>query len=205
MAYNPYDHYGPQRNPLSRGQKIALGVVVGVAAVGTIAAIILIPATAKADVRPSTPDPVKPKPKPTSKPDGSPPPYYDSCFPEDMGGSQTYDQAYWDGVPPDAVSARARIFAAFNLLGYQTPPDRSTMNDLGTDGKLGGDDDIPNPEVTRFQKNYNAVSRTKIFAEKMGGLWEDGKVGPCTLNGLKYVMDNLGERDWTDIVAGKLS
>jgi len=201
MAYNPYSHYS--QNPLTRGQKIALGIVAGFAAIGTVAAIILIPGTAKADVLPT---PETPSKKPSGKPSGSPPPYGDSCFPEDMGGTQAYDTSYWD-KGGDVVKAREGIFTAFESLGYQTPTDRSTMNDPGPNAELGGGDDIPNSEVKRFQKDYNKVSRAGKFTPgvKMGGLWEDGLVGPCTLNGLKYVMDNLSGRDWSDIVAGKLA
>lgn len=200
MAYNPYVHYSP--NPLTRGQKIALGVIGGVAAIGTVAAIILIPGSASAKTPPIT----TPTPKPTGKPAGSPPPYGDSCFPENMGGAQRYDYEYWD-KGGNVVAARQGIFDAFESLGYDTPTNRSTMNDPGPDAVLGGGDDVPNSEVTRFQKDYNKVSRAGKFTPgvKMGGLWEDGLVGPCTLNGLKYVMDNLSGRKWSDVVAGKLA
>jgi hypothetical protein len=201
MAYNPYVHYSP--NPLTRGQKIALGVIGGVAAIGTVAAIILIPGTAKAKPRPT--EPTKPEKKPTRKPPGSPPPYGDSCFPPAMGGTQAYDNAFWD-KGGNVMEAREGIFAAFEGLGYETPRDRSTMNDPGPDAALGGGDDVPNSEVRRFQKDYNKVSTAKKFvAQDMGGLWEDGLVGPCTLNGLKFVMDNLQGRTWSDVVAGKLA
>jgi hypothetical protein len=199
MHYNPY-----APNPLTRGQKIALGVVAGVTALGVGAAIILIPRGAKAATVPQTGPGQAPRVRPTSKPPGSPPPYGDSCFPPSMGGTQAYDNAFWDEGGP--VPARERIFNYFQLLGYATPADRSTMNDPGPDAALGGGDDVPNAEVKRYQKDYNAASRANVFPN-MGGLWEDGYVGPCTLNGLKYVMDQIAAaggapEDWAGLVSG---
>ena len=147
---------------------------------------------------------VPPAPKPTpsqrdKKPSGHPPPYLKQCFPPSAGGGNKYNTAYWDagGTP----TARARVFAGFEGLGYTTPSDRDTMNALGPDAKLGGGDDIPNNEVKRFQIDYNAVSVAEQFATDMGGLIQDGLVGPCTLNGMKYVMDSMepGE-EWQKIV-----
>ena len=198
--YNPY-----ASNPMTRGQKIALGVVAGVTAIGVGAAIILIPRGAKAATTvPKTGPGQAPKVRPTSKPPGSPPPYGDSCFPPNMGGTQAYDHTFWDAG--GTVPARERIFSFFSQFGYATPADRSTMNDPGPDAALGGGDDVPNAEVKRFQKNYNEGSRNNLFPN-MGGLWEDGYVGPCTLNGLKYVDDQIAvaggnPEDWQDLVAG---
>jgi len=142
--------------------------------------------------------PVGPPPK--TRPSGDPAPFGHACFPPAYGGSNKYDTAYWEAGGTDV--ARARIFDAFEGLGYSTPGDRDTMNALGPDNALGGGDDIPNPEVSKFQGDYNAVSRWNQFVPKtqMGGLDQDGKVGPCTLNALKLVHDNLGEEQWDTIV-----
>lgn len=139
-----------------------------------------------------------PEPKPTGKkrPPGHPDPYGKACYPPKWGGSNAYDQTYWGGGP----AGRQQIFDAFTVLGYQTPTDRDTMNALGPDAALGGGDDVPNPEVTKFQKDYNKVSRWKNFTSGMGGLDEDGLVGPCTLNGIKLVLDALGDQSWSSIV-----
>lgn len=143
------------------------------------------------------PDPTPPK----TRPDGDPAPFGHACFPPAYGGSNRYDTTYWEAG--GTAVARARIFDAFEGLGYSTPADRDTMNELGPDAELGGGDDVPNPEVTKFQRDYNTVSRWNQFVPKaqMGGLDQDGKVGPCTLNALKLVHDNLGDADWqNDIV-----
>lgn len=176
-------------NPLTRNQKWAIGIAAGVTALGAATAIILLPRQAKASPLPPVDDKKK-STTPSGKPPGSPPPYGDSCFPQSMGGTQAYDHNFWDagGVVP----ARERIFNHFEALGYQTPTDRSTMNDPGPDAALGGGDDVPNAEVANFQKDYNRGSRRKLFPN-MGGLWEDGFVGPCTLNGVKYVMEQLSK------------
>lgn len=196
----------PMGNPMTRGQKIALGVFGGATAIAVTAAIILLPGKASAKdlptVTPTFPDP---KPSSTKKPAGSPPPYGNACFPPDMGGGNAYDVSYWDAGGP--VPARQRIFDMFDALGYSTPSNRSTMNDPGPDAALGGNDDVPNPEVVRFQKHYNSASRLGLFPN-MGGLWEDGLVGPCTLNGGKYVMDQLAANGldgsaWQDLATGQ--
>lgn len=135
---------------------------------------------------PPGPGPVKPSGGSKKRPSGDPPPYGHACFPPEFGGSNAYDQQYWDAG--DTAEERERIFEAFDILGYATPTDRNTMNAVGPDGKLGGGDDIPNPEVRRFQADYNAVSRKGNFLPSMGGLDTDGKVGPCTLNALHLVI-----------------
>lgn len=134
-----------------------------------------------------------PKPKPPTGggskiPSGSPP------NPAGTGKYGNYDHAYWD--------SQKKILDAFLKLGYSTPDDgRTTMNKLGKDGKLGGDDDERNPEVTAFQKDYNAVSRSKTFESNMGGLNPDGLVGPKVLNALKLVIDKLAGKNWkSDVV-----
>ena len=70
------------------------------------------------------------------------------------------------------------------------------MNDLGPDGNLAGDDDVPNAEVKRFQKEYNAVSRSGRIglltpSKSMGGLDPDGLVGACTLNAISLIVEEL--------------
>jgi hypothetical protein len=196
MYYHPHHSY--DHNPLTRGQKIAIGV--GAATVVGLGVFLFWPRKASAATIPDTGNGGKttPKPKPT-KPPGHPPPYGFACFPPEYGGTQAYDTAHWDAGGREV--ARQRIFTAFEDLGYTTPAGRDTMNDPGKDEKLGGGDDIENEEVRRFQKDYNAVSRAKNFKSDMGGLDEDGYVGPCTLNGIKYVQDNLGDKNWRDLVA----
>lgn len=191
MYLNPADPYGPRNNPLTRGQKIAIGV--GSAAVVGLGVFLLWPSSAKAATPPVTPGGGGGGgSRPTNRPPGMPP-----------GGNcnkpaQVYDFAYWDAGGQDI--ARQRIFTNFTDLGYQPPTDRDTMNALGPDAALGGDDDLPNEEVRRFQKEYNAVSRWGKFMSGMGGLDRDGFVGPCTLNGMRYVLQNLDGRNWQDLV-----
>lgn len=136
-----------------------------------------------------------PPPKDTGSkiPAGNPP------NPAGPGEWGNYDHGYWEQGNPQET--RAFILRHFEDFGFATPTNRNTMNDPGADGKLGGNDDLPNEEVRRFQKEYNAVSRSKVFAgPEMGGLYPDGFVGPKTLNGLKFVKDNIGARAWSDVV-----
>lgn len=189
MRYNPYAH-----NPLTRGQKIAIGV--GAAFVVGGVAYLLWPSSASAatplpDVGPSTGGGSK-------RPTGSPPPIGGACMPPEYGGSNAYDTSFWQS----GDVGRQQILDAFSSLGYATPAGRMTMNDPGPDGILGSaaKDDVPNPEVTRFQKNYNAVSRWGQFAANMRGLDTDGKVGPCTLNGMQLVLNNLAGLQWPQVV-----
>lgn len=185
MRYNPYRH-----NPLTRGQKIAIGLV-SAAVVGTGAYLLWPKKASAAGQLPSVQDP-----KPSggsSRPAGDPPPYGKSCNPPEYGGSNAYDKGYWNSME--------KILQAFSALGYATPSDRPTMNQLGPNAALGGGDDVPNPEVTRFQRDYNAVSKWKQFMGNMGGLDPDGLVGPCTLNAIKLVLDNLGGLQWPQVVS----
>ena len=190
---NPHGGYVP--NPLTRGQKIAIGI--GSAVVVGTGVFFLWPRKASAAGIPVT------RKKtgtggggtgtPTNRPSGRPP-----------GGdcsqpTSAYDSAFWD--EGGQTIARKRIFDVFQEFGYAPPADRDTMNALGPDGALGGSDDVPNEQVRRFQKEYNAVSRWKKFLTGMGGLDRDGFVGACTVNGLKYIIDNIGEQDWQAIVA----
>lgn len=135
-----------------------------------------------------------PKPKPSTGggskiPSGNPP---NSAGAGEYGN---YDHGHWD--------SQAKIFEAFLKLGYDTPEGRTTMNDPGPDKKLGGNDDVKSAQVEAFQKDYNAVSKSKTFGSNMGGLNPDGFVGPKVLNGLKYVLDNLKGKNWkADVVKG---
>jgi len=178
--------------PLTRRGKIAIGTIVGITAIGL--GIVLYPRKSHAAV----PKPDEPK-KPTGskRPPGEPPnPTGKSCLVHD----DAYDQAYWDAG--GTAAARARIFSAFEEGGYSTPTNRDTMNELGSDQALGGNDDLPNPEVERFQNEYNAVSRWGGHRSAMGGLRPDGFVGPCTINGLKYaIIDADTPETWQEIVA----
>ena len=136
---------------------------------------------------------------PDPKDTGSKIPPGDPPNPAGAGEWGNYDHGYWElGNQQDT---RANILRHFADFGYATPTTRNTMNDPGKDGVLGGNDDLPNEEVRRFQKEYNAVSRSRTLAgPEMGGLFPDGFVGPKTLNGLKFVKDNLGARAWSDAV-----
>lgn len=140
---------------------------------------------------------VEPEPEPKKGPLGGGRPK------GDPPGGDSYDSAYWGS----GNSARQKILLHFKALGYSVPIDRDTMNELGADGKLGGGDDIPNPEVKRFQHDYNNVSRIggdmvlgHPVPTGMGGLSEDGFVGPYVLNGLKYLNENsfLGMAQWAE-------
>jgi len=125
-------------------------------------------------------------PKPSSKrPSGNPP---------GPSGSPGYDAQYWDTI------GAAGIRSHFKEFGYPVEVMDAPLNDLGPDGSLGGGDDLSNETVRRFQKDYNAVSRSKLFASGMGGLDPDGYVGPHTLNALKFIKDNLGGKTWLDVV-----
>jgi len=190
---------------MSTGAKVAIVAVVGV---GVYFIARSVKAKGKDEEKPLGPSPepdvvppTPPAPTPTpQRPSGHPSPYGKSCYPPAYGGTNAYDTAYWEAG--GTAAARQRIFDHFESLGYQTPGDRDTMNDLGPDGKLGNDD-IPNAEARRFQKNYNTVSRWGGYLPKstMGGLDEDGMVGPCTLNALKLAFENITEVDWPQLVA----
>lgn len=195
--YGPYGDLPPAQNPLSRRAKIALGTIGAAALIGGV--IIFMPRKASAAPTPKpTPTP-KPAPKPDKQPPGEPPnPTGQSCRSPGFG----YDASFWDAG--GTVAARQRIFDAFEAGGYQTPTGRDTMNDLGGDNQLGGGDDIANPEVKRYQNEWNAVSRWGGWqpTSVMGGLDPDGLVGPCTINGLKFMLDNVTQgQTWQDIVA----
>jgi len=155
------------------------------------------------DYVPPTPPP---QPSTPSKPAGNPP------------RGDSYDDAFW-GPDPDSQMIKIREF--FKYLGYPVDVTPHPMNILGpkgaierenydgTTGKLGGNDDEPSATVRQFQKNYNQVSRLnkaeKLFPSSMGGLSTDGMVGPYTLNGLRYAVEELkagkaGGRNWQDLI-----
>jgi hypothetical protein len=134
------------------------------------------------------PLPPPPGPRRAQRPPGHPPPYRGKCLPP----HNEYDANFW--------YSEQTILDAFDILGYETPTDRTTMNRLGPDEKLGGGDDVPNAEVRRFQKDYNKVSLGGKFVPDMGGLDEDGLVGPCTLAALKVVLDSPDKGNWTQTV-----
>ena len=177
---------------------LPIGVAVG-------AGLLLFWYSTKAKAQPRLPPTVVPPVAPPIVPPAPsrkhPPPYGRLCYPSAFGGKSRYDLEYWEEGGTD--EARARIFESFEILGYQTPEDRSTMNDPGAPGdelgSAGEVPDLPNEEVRRFQKDYNRASRADFLpetGEDMGTLDEDGFVGPCTLNGLYYVISNFGDREW---------
>jgi hypothetical protein len=158
---------------------------------------------------PYTPSP-KPKPaaQTSNRPSGNPP------------GGSSYDGEYWGS---DSEARMTKIRDYFIRLGYQVTSGPWPMNVLGPKGAveltnepgsvpekgmLGGKDDADNPIVKLFQKDYNTVSRLnnadKIYTAeggKMGGLDKDGMVGPYTLNGLRYAVDNLpGGKTWPQLL-----
>ena len=146
----------------------------------------------------------KPAPSPT-RPAGNPP------------GGDRYDPAYWGSTTDERLESIRRHFVE---LGYQVevgawpmnivgPKGKDVMpvmeNTDGTMGKPGGGDDTANPTVKEFQHNYNMVSRLnraeKIYSVNMGGLGEDGYVGPYTLNGLRTAVEGLpGGKLWSDLI-----
>ena len=183
----------------------------GMLALGVLGAVALV-ATKKKKKAPVPPpidyETVIPKPAPApnqkTRPMGNPP--------NPAGGP--YDQAYWDASKGGV--GRKGIRDHFNRYGYPVDINDFPLNDLGPlgigdmidnadgdKGKLGGGDDKESAVVRTFQRDYNAVSRLgksgAVIAgvkvpSNMGGLDEDGLVGPYTLNGLKYILDSgMGE------------
>ncbi len=131
----------------------------------------------------------------------------------------TYDAGYWGSTSEERLE---NIRGHFVYLGYNVEIGPWPMNTLGpkggfeltnkdgTKGKLGGDDDQPNETVRDFQKNYNQVSRLnqaeKYFPSSMGGMAKDALVGPYTLNGLRYSVEELkagkaAPKNWNDLIA----
>lgn len=151
-----------------------------------------------------------PLPPPSS---GTQTPYWKKAGNPPRGDS--YDGAYWGADGDERLTSIRQYFSDF---GYTVDVGPWPMNVLGpkgsveltnypgstpAKGKLGGWDDEPSPTVKRFQLDYNAVSQSKKFggSAKMGGLAPDGAVGPFTLNGLRFVKENLGGKSWKDAVA----
>jgi len=152
---------------------------------------------------PYTPAPApKPKSDP-SRPAGSPP------------RGNNYDGAYWGSTTKERLEGIRRHFAQ---LGYPVDVVPYPMNILGpkgtmemqnydgTAGKLGGDDDQPEPVVRELQHDYNRISRLnkaeKFTQSNMGGLDEDGAVGPYTLNGLRHAkeVEKASGKSWDDLL-----
>jgi hypothetical protein len=152
------------------------------------------------------PDP-EPKERPSDIPAGNPP------------RGDTYDAGYWGSTSDERLE---NIRVHFIYLGYSVEigpwpmnvlgpkGDHELTNKDGTKGKLGGDDDQPNETVRDFQRNYNQVSRLnkaeKYFPSNMGGLAKDALVGPYTLNGLRYAVEELkagkaGGKTWNDLIS----
>lgn len=188
--------------------KSALPLILGAGAIALIATGKKKKKTKSSDVPdeppPYIPDlPPAPKPKPDSKrPSGNPP------------RGDSYDGNYWGSNSEERL---ASIRQHFVELGYQVEVGPWPMNELGPKGtvelknksgsmgKLGGDDDKPNATVARFQRDYNIVSRLnkaeKIYPQSMGGLADDGLVGPYTLNGLRFAVEELpGGKKWKDLL-----
>lgn len=161
-------------------------------------------------VEPVIPETVIPKPKPKPKPDATRPM---GNPPNPAGGP--YDQKFWDASKGGV--GREGIRRHIMTLGYPVDVNDFPMNELGpkgigadienasgTSGKLGGADDQPSVAVRNFQRHYNAVSRLGKSGvvvmgvnvpSNMGGLDEDGLVGPFTLNGIKHIFfSGMGEK-----------
>lgn len=158
------------------------------------------PGPTEVDEGPATlPPPGPPAPKPPGAPKKDPP--------DPSGDPAGYDSNYWDASKGGV--GRQGIRAAFKMLGYPVEVNDYPMNILGSKGigdlilnydgskgRLGGGDDKPSAVVKQFQSEYNSVSKLGTLGEKlpnqvtipndMGSLAEDGKVGPKTLNGLRY-------------------
>lgn len=112
------------------------------------------------------------------RPDGAP-----------MGLACTeYNQAFWPN--------RQSVLDRFKALGYETPPDRDTMNDLGADASLGGGDDVRSHAVALFQGHYNLVSGKGSMGPDAGGLADDGFVGGCTLNAMEHLLVFFTPDEW---------
>lgn len=148
------------------------------------------------------PTPQKKSDSTPSRPSGNPP-----------RGSD-YDDSYWGSNLDEQLISIRQHFAS---LGYPVEIGPWPMNILGpkgsvelenidgTKGKLGGGDDKPDSIVRKFQREYNLVSRLnkaeKIFSQSLGGLDEDGFVGPYVLNALRYLKEAMpGGKTWPDLL-----
>ncbi len=151
----------------------------------------------------TAPPPADKKPRDPSRPVGSPP------------RGSNYDAAYWGSNTEERLIS---IRQHFVNLGYPVQVSAHPMNILGpkgdfelenidgSKGKLGGNDDRPNPTVTNFQRDYNRISRLnkaeKFIQANMGGLADDGAVGPLTLNGLRTATEvvKASAKGWKDLL-----
>jgi hypothetical protein len=149
---------------------------------------------------PPTP-PSKPT-TPSSRPPGNPP------------RGDGYDADYWGSTTEERLTKIRQFLKDFgypvevgpwpmNKLGPKG--DFEMENEDGTMGKLGGGDDEPNATIRQFQSDYNRVSRLnkaeKLYAQSMGGLDKDGRMGPYTLNALRYAHDDKpGNKAWPDMI-----
>jgi len=175
------------------------------------AAVIAMSGKKKKRPPPDVPDVVPPLddfPLPPPAKRGAPIPYWKKAGAPPRGDK--YDGPYWNPSPgaPRLISIRQHFADA----GYPVEVGPWPMNELGpagglelenksgSMGKLGGNDDEPSETVRTFQKEYNAVSESKVFGTSMGGLAPDGLVGPYTLNALRYITETLGGKRWRDDV-----
>lgn len=156
------------------------------------------------DIPPYIPPTPGARPEPASNQPAGPPPRRDS-----------YDEAYWGATSAARLTSIRQHFAD---LGYPMQVSAHPVNILGpkgtiefenidgTMGKMGGGDDQPNATAKKLQHEYNVVSRLnqaeKFIPGNMGGLDEDGKVGPYTLNGLRTAKELTATtaKRWPDLV-----
>lgn len=127
-------------------------------------------------------------------------------------GGKSYDPNYWGSSTDERIETIRKYFSAFGYPVEIGPWPMNKMgplgttevtNEDGTKGKIGGGDDGPANEIVRqFQRDYNIVSKAKKFggSQKMGGLNPDGYVGYYTLNGLRFVKENLNGKLWQDAI-----
>ena len=108
--------------------------------------------------------------------------------PNPAGG--LYDRDFWD------VKGRLnlrKVREVFNELGYVVPINDEPMNINGNNRIRG--DEIKSDDVLEFQSDYSTVSRKNPIKMHMGMLILDGLMGPNTLNGLKFALDNTADGD----------
>ena len=116
-------------------------------------------------------------------PEMGPPPFGNACKGPKSGGSFEYDREYW-GESGEGTSEK--ILKAFSALGYNVD-----VNPLGPDmnmAKVGVKGDaIENQPTMDFQSHYNKVSVDR--GGDIGGLDPEGKIGPCVVTALKFLLD----------------
>ena len=81
--------------------------------------------------------------------------------------------------------------AVLQALGYNPKP-----GVFGPDGQLGTYDAEPDPEIARFQNQYNGASGRGALGPNAGGLGVDGWMGKCTMAGMKHVYEYVGAAAW---------